>query len=232
MKISLTDADLENLILQRTGPFIDLGGGRALKHWFQTGEKTQLGRFLSQAGKVNEFIERVVAGIAAEFAQLSPHIQKVEAKSVVSIGPGLGFFELMTYNVNRTRLLLVDIEQSDEHQHGFAERGSGYSQLSTCRRLLVANGVDPGHVETGNPRNQPLPPGEFCVLVSLISMGFHYPCDEYADFVLSGLRRGGPLIFDKRINSRDGGWEKIKPHSDIVAEAASTKSRRLVLSRK
>ena len=37
---------INNLILQRTEPFIDMGGGAALSRWFETGEKTQLDAFL------------------------------------------------------------------------------------------------------------------------------------------------------------------------------------------
>ncbi len=232
MKLSVTDNDLANLILQRTGSFIALGGGPALGHWFETGEKRQLAAFLVHAGLVPAFVNAVHAEIAAEFEVLGPYLRAIDAKTFVSIGPGLGFFELMVAQENRARLLLIDIEQSTEHQHGYAKSGSGYSDLSTCRNFLVANGIEASRILTCNPLMQPLPESDVDAILSLLSMGFHYPCDEYVDFIAARLRQGGRLIFDKRAGVTDAGWERLRPYFNVVAEFPGTKSARLILARK
>ena len=152
MNLTLSDNDLANLILQRTGPFLQMGGGSVLNQWFATGDKRPLVAFLKGTGKVNEYVNATFAGIAADFNELSPHIESVSAGTVVSIGPGYGFLELLIYGINQPRLLLIDIEHSPEHKHGFAQQGSGYADLASCRNFLTANGVDAKHIETCNPR--------------------------------------------------------------------------------
>jgi hypothetical protein len=139
--------------------------------------------------------------------------------------------ELLLHQTHGARLLLIDIEQSKEHQHGFAQHGSGYADLASCRRFLTSNGVPDADIATCNPRNQPLPPGEFDLLISLLSMGFHYPCDEYTNFILTGLRSGGSLILDKRTGSTDTGWDTLKSHFKVLTQAVDAKSVRLVLEK-
>lgn len=227
----MTKADLSNVVLQRTGPFLKLGGGGALNHWLKTGERWQLAGFLSAAGKVDAFISAVISEVSREFELIGPHITAIAPQTIVSVGPGAGFLEYMIYKAIPARLVLIDIEQSSEHRHGFAQRGSGYSRLASCRDFLISNGVKPEHVETCNPCHEPLPTAGFDILISLFSMGFHYPCDEYATFVRAGLRKGGLLIFDKRIDGEDPGWKELEPLFDVVVRMESIKSQRMILSR-
>jgi hypothetical protein len=232
MKAELSPSDIADLILQRTGTFIQWGGGGALGRWFETGQKQQLVKFLADSGRLQAFLQAVHGEVLAEFEILRPHIAAVQSQGVTSIGPGLGMFELLVYNLSRPNLLLIDIEQSAEHQHGFGASGSGYNSLATCRRFLVANGAAEEHITTCNPRREALPDFGCDLLVSLLSMGFHYPCDEYAPFIRENLRQGGFLIFDKRLQVPDAGWDQLAPLFDIVAELPSPKLRRLVLRRK
>ncbi len=232
MKLTLTQEDLANLILQRTGTFIAWGGANALKHWLKTGEKPQLAAFLADSGRTAEFVKLTFAEITAEFEELRPHIAALAPASAVSIGPGLGFFEILMYNTSRPNLLLIDIEQSAEHQHGYAQSGSGYSSLASCRNFLIGNSAEPAHITCCNPRKEPLPEAGFDIVVSLLSMGFHYPCDEYVAFITKGLRQGGLMIIDKRTGAPDAGWAALLPLFDVVKSTPASKSERLVLARR
>lgn len=232
MQLELSPEDIANLILQRTTTFMRLGGGAAMSHWVNTGEKEPLARFLVEQGRVNEFVAAVIAEIAAEFQPLRSFITALRPAAVASIGPGFGMFEHLVYQLTSARLLLIDIEQSAEHQHNFAARGSGYSSLASCSRFLAAMGVPEARVVLCNPRREPLPAEAFDLLLSLYSMGFHYPCDEYAAFIRDQLRGGGLLIFDKRVGAADAGWDALAPLFDVVAEMPAPKATRLVLRKK
>jgi hypothetical protein len=232
-RFELNQDDLANLILQRTNKFLEWGGGAAFAQWVHTGGKDQLVGFLAGQNKVKPFIDSVCAEISAEFEPLKPHIVAAKPGMFVSIGPGLAILELMVFrSCGPLKFTLIDIEQSAEHQHGYAQKGSGYASLESCKRFLVANGVDAASVTCCNPRKQPLPSGSFDMLVSLLSMGFHYPCDEYAAFIRDGLRKDGILIFDKRKGVPDAGWLALAPLFDTVAAFPAVKYDRLVLRRK
>lgn len=58
-------------------------------------------------------------------------------------------------------------------------------------------------------------------------MGFHYPCDDYVDFILSNIRKSGNLILDKRKNVRDDGFAKLEKQLKFVDQIESKKSYRI-----
>jgi len=232
MQIALSDHDLANLILQRTGPFIKMGGQLALMQWFQTGSKQQLIAFLDGCGGKETFVKEVAAEIAAEFAQLEPHLRTASMRKIASIGPGNGFFELMVHRLIQPQISLIDIEKSEQHVHGFERNGSGYADLATCRNFLIANGADPADVTTCNPTFAPLPTQMFDGVISLLSMGFHYPCDQYLGFLRAQVRPGGLLILDKRRGTPDSAWDVLQEDFETAAAFPAPKSDRLVLRKR
>ncbi len=232
LNLALSSEDLANLVLQRTGAFIDLGGTEFVRRWIETGEKAQLAQYLVQTGNVEEYLHRTVGELFHEFTVLKPFFEETTPRRVVGIGPGLALTELMIYGIGQPRLVLIDVEATDQHQHLFHAQGSGYSSLESCRRLLTNNGVDPAHIAICNPRRHALPEGSFDAITSLLSMGFHFPCDEYAGFILAGLRPGGLLILDKRKKTEDAGWEQLRPHFDVRKIIDGPKAERLILARK
>jgi hypothetical protein len=65
------------------------------------------------------------------------------------------------------------------------------------------------------------------LIMSILSMGFHYPCDEYAGFVLQSLERGGQTVFDKRRGKPDAGYDAIGKSLRLVKSIPLQKSDRV-----
>jgi len=215
---------LDDLILQRTGAFIALGGGELLGHWFNTGEKTQLSAALRKDNLVPVFINNVCKKIAEEVDTLLRVTKRDTMDHFVSIGPGNGIFEMMIYEkIKYERILLIDIEHTDDYRHGFHEQGSGYASLKSTKEFMVSNGVPADKILLCNPRKEKLPPMQFDMLISLLSMGFHYPCDEYVDFILENIRPCGFVVFDKRKDVPDPGFELLSEKLNIVEQVDVTK---------
>jgi hypothetical protein len=57
---------IENLILQRTGPFISYGGAGALNQWFARGDKAQLFDFLAKNNFLRRFLQDTFNDISQE----------------------------------------------------------------------------------------------------------------------------------------------------------------------
>lgn len=222
---------LTDLILQRTGPFLRHGGGGALNRWFTHGDRDGLSSFLEERNLVGRFLTDVFREVAAEAESLSAMLPVDSLDRIVSIGPGNGLLELMLLKKGATsQILLIDIEHTAEHHHGFNSSGSGYATLATTKSFLVANGVKPESVGLCNPRKEPLPAFRYSSLISLLSMGFHYPCDEYVEFIQANAGEGALIVFDKRKDVPDSGYDALCAAFGIRHSLDTPKSCRVFLA--
>jgi len=229
--LTFSAADLADLALQRTGALIALGGGNALVDWFANGNKSALMAFLSRAAVSEAFIGAVIDEVERDVALLAQHVDLSAIDSLTSIGPGLCIFELLLYRRQRCRLYLIDIERSDEHQHGYNPKGSGYSNNTTARAFLERNGLAKRDISFCNPRLEPLNHEPVDVILSNISMGFHYPVSEYVPYIERALPVNGLLIFDKRKGVPDPGWDALKRKFKTRAILDSEKHQKLLCER-
>lgn len=209
---------MADLILQRTGPVfaldVDSPLGEMARHalgaWMARGDRTPLESLCRDISFVEYALRRVVNEAfqeAQEICSLSPRIRMGR---LCSVGPGNGLVELFISRiVGVDQFLFIDIERTPEHKHDWANRGSGYASLQKLKDFVVKNGVSPEQVVCCNPRLTPLPTFEFDFLISVMSMGFHYPCDEYLDFMLENCSEQGAILFDHRINAPDMGFRKL-----------------------
>jgi hypothetical protein len=229
--LDFSPSDLADLALQRTSALISLGGGDVLVSWFQTGDKTALMSFLSPTAVARAFTSAVAEEIEGEVEQLDRQIVFSAIKTLASIGPGLCIFELLLYQRQPCRLYLIDIERSDEHQHGFNQAGSGYSNNKTARSFLERNGVAKADIEFCNPRVETLNYEPVDAILSNISMGFHYPVTEYVPYIERALDVNGVLIFDKRRGVSDSGWNALESKFTTRAILEHPKYQKLICHR-
>lgn len=205
-----TASFIDDLILQRTTPFIRLGGGAALSQWFATGGKSQLSGFLYQNRLLDVYLKETLDEVCRDVDALIQIATGMSFDHIVSIGPGNGLVELLLYRQKAySELLLIDIEYSDLHKHGYAQQGSGYASLANTRQFLVENGIPAEAILTCNPQKQALPDFGFDLLFSVLSMGFHYPCDGYVDFIRRRIKPNGSVVFDKRKGTFDAGFDTL-----------------------
>ncbi|HEX6120100.1 MAG TPA: hypothetical protein VFZ03_11700 [Dongiaceae bacterium] len=223
---------IEDLILQRTGPFIRLGGAAALSKWMASGQKSQLFDFLIASNLLRNYLDEALREISDDVDALVSSVPLGCFGRVVSIGAGNGILELlMMRRMPVKALLLVDIEESDVHQHGFAPHGSGYASLRATKDFLIANGIDADSILVCNPRTESLSIFPCDLIMSILSMGFHYPCDEYAGFILQSLQNGGQAVFDKRRGKTDHGYAAIGKTLRLVKSIPFQKSDRMFFQR-
>jgi hypothetical protein len=219
---------MEDLVLQRTGPFIKLGGAAPLGQWMANGQRAQLLAFLTTNNLLQSYLKEVIREISDEVDNLVSSLPPRSYTRVASIGPGNGIVELLlTKRMPVKAMFLIDIEESDGHQHGFASHGSGYASLRATRDFLVANGVPAGSISACNPKKTSLSAFPSDLILSILSMGFHYPCDDYADFIQQSLQGGGQAVFDKRRGAADTGYDAIGRSLRLVKSVPFKKSDRV-----
>lgn len=191
-----TDRDVANLILQRSEV---TDSGAAVRAWV-AGDNAPL---LDLARDRRE----TVLSVALE--RLRSHVERFldavdtdPPARIADIGCGYGLASLVLYHRYKAEMVLIDIESNEGRHFGYAEEGAAYSDLSTARAFLEANGVPADKIITLNPNKTPVEEaGTVDLAISLMSCGFHYPAETYATFFEQQVAPAGCIVLDIRKGS-------------------------------
>ena len=150
--------------------------------------------------KKAEIIRGAFLEIYQEYLPLLDVLKSRSIKSVCDIGCGQGINDVFLHKDFQPRLTLVDIEETKDQYHLWAEDGSGYASLDAARALLMENGVDKAMLKTVNPKEAVWKQNGsgFDLVTSLYSCGFHYPVDDYIDLFIDTIDTGGAVCLDLR----------------------------------
>jgi SAM-dependent methyltransferase len=171
--------------------------------------------------------------MAREYEEIRPHLPR-RAVAILDIGCGVGGIDIFLHRHYGTpHLYLVDrTETARTVWYGFEEKGAFYNSFEATRRLLVKNGVPESALrfrEVGEDGQLDVPE-EVDLVVSLISWGFHYPVEAYADQVVALLRPGGRVILDVR-KGTDGRAELEARFPRVSVISETRKKERVVAER-
>ncbi|WP_108813720.1 hypothetical protein [Loktanella sp. Alg231-35] len=191
------DADILNVVLQRSQVLFDVPrGGRLIRRWTD-GDSTPLETVIDQKGY--DLVKRAIAIAYIEYLALKAHLPKDGIKSVADIGCGYAFVDLFISRDFDADLTLIDIEESEVRDFGFQQQGAGYSNLRKAKAFLVANGVSADKISLVNPNNTDvMGTANVDLAISLLSCGFHYPVSTYSTYFSKTLNAGGAVVLDIR----------------------------------
>ena len=219
-----------DLILQRTDGFIKCGGREVLDRWFKGEQKDHLIDFLINNDKYEEYMKITMGNYLKEVDEFIKIYKITNGDHLVSIGPGNGVFEtLLLKKIKFINILLIDIEDTKSQNHGYNHKGSGYASLASTKNFLVNNGIPLERIKICNPSTHNIPRFKFDLLISLYSMGFHYPCNEYTDFILKNASHRSKIIYDKRRNVFDKGHETLQQKLKFFKKIPRIKHDRILM---
>lgn len=202
------DADIANIILQRSGVLYDVPrGGRIIRQWVDH-DPAPLHAVVAEKGR--DIIRRAIAMLYLEYQDLRPHLGPDKITRVADIGCGYGFVDLFICRDHDPDLILIDIEESSNRDFGYRDEGAGYSDLQKAVTFLTANGVAADKITAINPNKGDLMATQPVDLaISLLSCGFHYPLATYDTYFAKNLAPGGMVVVDIRNRSADGQADAI-----------------------
>ena len=163
--------------------------------------------------------------IRKTYLSIAPYLPK-SAERVMDIGCGMAGIDvhLSEHYGHDVELWLVDkggvSPRINCGYYAKASEFSHYHDWNAALSLLDANQVPLDNIRCVDLLHEPFPAESFDVVISLLSMGFHYPVNTHPIKV----KPGGVFIADVRINSDN--WSKIPGNWEIVYE--SSKYRRIV----
>jgi hypothetical protein len=223
-------AFFSDLILQRTEGFIKCGGGEVLSKWMEGKSKDHLVDYLISNNKYEDFMKWTMNTYIKEVDEFIKIFNIEKINNLISIGPGNGIFEiLLSQKIKFKKILLIDIERTESQNHGFNEKGSGYANLIDTKNFLITNDIPSNKIITCNPEKHKIPKFKFDLLISLFSMGFHYPCNEYTDFILKNASHRSKIIYDKRRNVFDKGHETLQQKLKFFKKIPRIKHDRILM---
>ncbi|MFP7569864.1 class I SAM-dependent methyltransferase [Marivita sp. S2033] len=224
--------DVVNLILQRSEIIRDQPRpGKVTKAWAE-GDS---GPALALVDKMrDDLIRRAASVIWLEYQEIKPAIDRLSPKSTADIGCGYAIFDLFLWQDHPGRLLLIDLEHSEDRHFGFREEGAAYSNLGVARAFLEANGVAKKDIVCINPEKEAVsdqPPVDLAV--SFISCGFHYPCDTYMTFFEDGVSPEGAVILDLRARRAEPGIKALGSIGKVstLTDSAYGNARRVMMKK-
>lgn len=178
------------------------------KAW-EAGDKALLMQEIAR--RRDEIIEGAFLEVYKEYIPLRDALKGRKIGSVCDVGCGQGINDVFLHKEFAPEFTLVDIEETPDQYHFWADSGSGYASLNAARALLVENGVAEDRVQTVNPgKTDWTQTGHgFDLVTSLISCGFHYPVDGYIDLFLDTVASGGAVCLDLRKAYIDEGGESL-----------------------
>ncbi|MEJ6403103.1 class I SAM-dependent methyltransferase [Yoonia sp. 2307UL14-13] len=202
------DADIANIILQRSGVLYDVPrGGRIIRQWVDH-DPAPLHAVVAEKG--HDITRRAIAMLYLEYQDLRAYLAQGQIKRVADIGCGYGFIDLFISRDLGADLLLIDIEESPNRDFGFRDEGAGYSDLQKAVTFLTANGVAADKITAINPNKDDLmATAPVDLAISLLSCGFHYPLATYDTYFAENLKPGGMVVVDIRNRGADGQADAI-----------------------
>ena len=169
----------------------------------------------------------------SEFLTLKEYIDFNEDKHFLSIGGGLGGLELII-NENLQDKNYHFIERnfvSKKVVYGWSGKvnNEAYNDLNIQRSFLEINGMKPSQINIFDYDKDKLPDQKFDVIISLLSLDYHYDFEIYIEYLRKISHLNTKIIFD---TIRPDYFLKIFKNVKVIATQENTihKSKRILCS--
>ncbi len=144
--------------------------------------------------------------IENEFDNIKKHIPK-DIENVMDIGCGLGLINIFI-NENFKKIqkfYLLDKNKIDSKiKYGFSKNYESYNQLLLTKKILINNGISEKKINLIDVNKHfSLEERSVDLVISLVSMGYHYPISEYTSLLKKISTNQTIFIFDLATEYQD-----------------------------
>lgn len=121
------------------------------------------------------------------------------AKNIMDIGCGLGIINIFLNKIylNKANFYLLDKNRIDKKiKYGFNKNYESYNSLKETKNLLLNNGIDAPRINIFDVEKEISLNKKIDLVISLKSMGFHYPFENYFKLFKTCCTKDSSFIFD------------------------------------
>ena len=167
-----------------------------------------------------------------EFLILENFIKESD-KLVLSIGGGIGGLELIiNQKYDKKKFFFIErnyVSKKIKYGWGGKINSEAYNNLDIQKKFLIMNQMKNDQINIFDYDNGKLPEIKFDVVISLLSLDYHYDFDLYKDYLKKVSSDNTKIIFD---TIRADYFEKIFKKVEIIKTDVDTvhKSKRIVCS--
>ena len=165
--------------------------------------RKRFGRLIFTNFFVNYFqvedIEKRTEELFQKEIELIKNYLPKKAENIMDIGCGLGIINIFLdkiYN-NQPNFFLLDKNRIDKViKYGFSSDYESYNDLKETRNLLINNDIRPSSINTLDVEKDFKIDVKIDLVISLKSMGYHYPIDQYLRLFQTCCDENTSFIFD------------------------------------
>ena len=151
-----------------------------------------------------------------EFKKILPFLPK-KSNNILDIGSGLGIVDIYidSFYRNNPNFTLIDKTRVEKKvSYGFDAKGQFYNNFQLTLDFLNNNGLDSKRVNLIDADLKGTINNDFDLVISLLSMGYHYPINQYLDMLKKNTNKNTIFIFD--IADEYMGLDTVSSLFDIV----------------
>ena len=167
-----------------------------------------------------------------EFSTIKGFI-KNDDKSFLSIGGGIGGLELIiNQNFKNNDYYFIErnyVSKKVRYGWGGMDNEEAYNDLNLQKTFLKINEMNENQINIFDYDNENLPEKKFDVIISLLSLDYHYDFDLYIEYLKKVSKESTKIIFD---TIRAEHFKKIFKNVEIIQSDTNTvhKSKRIICS--
>ena len=180
----------------------------------------------------NEIGKKYYEVMSNEFLILENFIKESD-KLFLSIGGGIGGLELIiNQKYGKKKFFFIErnyVSKKIKYGWGGKINSEAYNNLDIQKKFLIMNQMKNDQINIFDYDNGKLPEIKFDVVISLLSLDYHYDFDLYKDYLKKVSSNNTKIIFD---TIRADYFEKIFKKVEIIKTDVDTvhKSKRIVCS--
>ena len=133
------------------------------------------------------------------------------AENIMDIGCGLGIINiyLNEFFEKKPVFFLLDKNRVDRKiKYGFSSNYESYNDLNETKNILLNNNIDTNCINLFDVEKQFLITKKMDLVISLKSMGYHYPINTYKELLRNCCTQDTVFIFDIGDNQYDENYLK------------------------
>ena len=165
--------------------------------------RKRFGRLIFTNFFVNYFqvddIEKHTEELFQKEIELIKNYLPKKAENIMDIGCGLGIINIFLNKIynNQPNFFLLDKNRIDKViKYGFSSNYESYNDLKETRNLLIINDMRPSSINTLDVEKDFKIDAKIDLVISLKSMGYHYPMDQYLRLFQTCCDENTSFIFD------------------------------------
>tara|TARA_B100000287_G_C20370189_1_gene677395 strand:+ start:25 stop:726 length:702 start_codon:yes stop_codon:yes gene_type:complete len=180
----------------------------------------------------NSIAKKYHVVMSKEFSTIERFI-KNEYKSFLSIGGGIGGLELIiNQNFKNNDYYFIErnyVSKKVRYGWGGMDNEEAYNDLNLQKSFLKINEMNENQINIFDYDNENLPEKKFDVIISLLSLDYHYDFNLYVEYLKKVSKESTKIIFD---TIRAEHFKKIFKNVEIIRSDTNTvhKSKRIICS--